>query len=164
MAEPTARVAFDANVLFYAHDTRDAEKRRRCAAILRAAMAGEGPFLTLQALGEFAHAVVRKGVLTRPEAARAARDWALVLGARGANEAAFDLALQWWAEERFAHWDALILATSLRAGATAFVSEDLADGMVVAGVEVVSPFAPDALERIAAHGLSVVEASGEGES
>ena len=73
---------------------------------------------------------------------------------------AFDLALQWCAEERFAYWDALILATSLKAGATAFVSEDLADGMVLGGVEVMSPFAPDALERIAAHGLSVPAAGG----
>lgn len=161
MGGPAGAVTFDANVLFYAHDARDAEKRRRCAAILRAAMAtGEGSFLTLQALGEFAHAVVRKGVLTRAQAARAARDWATVLGARAADEDAFDLALGWWAEERFAYWDALILATSLRAGATAFVSEDLADGMVVGGVEVVSPFAPDALERIAAHGLRVPAAGG----
>ena len=83
MAEPTASITFDANVLFYAHDARDAEKHRRCAAILRVAMAGDGSFLTLQALGEFAHAVVRKGVLARAEAARAARDWALVLGAQG---------------------------------------------------------------------------------
>ena len=161
-AGPGARVTFDANVLFYAHDGRDLDKQRRCAAILRTAMAGEGPFLTLQALGEFAHAVVRKGVLARAQAARAARDWATVLGARAADEDAFELALGWWAEERFAYWDALILATSLRAGATAFVSEDLADGTVVGGVEVVSPFAPDALRRIAAHGLSVAEAGGEG--
>lgn len=157
MPDPAGAVTFDANVLFYAHDARDDDKRRRCAAILRAAMAGEGSFLTLQALGEFAHAVVRKGVLTRPEAARAARDWATVLGARAASEDAFDLALQWWAEERFAYWDALIVATSRSAGVTAFVSEDLADGMVVDDVEVVSPFAPDALSRIAAHGLSVAE-------
>jgi predicted nucleic acid-binding protein len=81
-----------------------------------------------------------------------------VLGARAADEGAFELALQWWAEERFGYWDALILATSLRAGATAVVSEDLADGMILGGVEVVSPFAPDALDRIAVHGLRVAEA------
>lgn len=150
-------VSFDANVLFYAVDRRDAAKRARCRAVLRAAMAHEGAFLTLQALGEFAHAVVRKRVLTRREAATAARDWALVLGARPADEGCLDLALTWWAEERFSYWDALIVATCLRAGASALVTEDLADGTVIAGLEIVSPFAADALGRIAAHGLPVEE-------
>ena len=151
----TLTLTFDANVFFYAVDSRDREKHARCAAILRAAIAQSVGFVTLQALGEFSHAVVRKAVLSRREAAQAAKDWATVFDARSATPGAFDLALDWWADERLSYWDALLVATASKEGARACVSEDLRDGAVIGGVEIVSPFAASADGRLAACGLDL---------
>ena len=78
MSQNAGRITFDANIYFYAVDARDHAKQQRCGEFLRAAMEARVGFVTLQALGEFAHAVVRKKILTRIEAAQAARDWATI--------------------------------------------------------------------------------------
>lgn len=153
MDDVEPRVAFDANVFFYAVDKRAPKKHRACAALLQNAMAAEIGCVPLQALGEFAYAAVRKGVLTRPAAAAAARDWAVVFAVITASQEAFDLALDWWRDERLSYWDALLVATACKARVTALVTEDLSDGMVFAGVEVISPFAKDFEGRAAAHGV-----------
>ena len=100
MSQNAGRVTFDANIYFYSVDELDPVKHRRCDEILRAAMQARVGFVTLQALGEFAHAVVRKQVLTPKEAAQAARDWATVFEVETATIEAFELALDWWAGER----------------------------------------------------------------
>lgn len=109
----------------------------------------------LQSLGEFSSAVVRKNVLTRQEAASAARDWATVFALVTASPAAFDLALDWWSEERLAFWDALLVATVSKAAVTALVSEDMNDGAIFAAIEIINPFAKDLGVRLSAHGFEL---------
>lgn len=144
-------LTFDANILFYAGDGREPEKRDRAAALLRSAAGKGGAFLTLQALGEFAFAAVRKGLLARREAAGIARDWASVFDVKAADAEAFEIALDWWMEERLSYWDAMLVATAAKAGATALVTEDLRDGAVIGGVEFINPFAKGADKRLKAH-------------
>lgn len=146
-------LTFDANVLFYAVDHRDERKQNRSAGILRSAADHEDCFITIQALGEFAHAVVRQAVLSRSVAAQTAQDWALIFEPIAATPAAFETALTWWRQERLSYWDAMLVATVADAGATALVSEDLQDGASWAGVEVINPFAMDADDRLRSHGL-----------
>jgi len=148
-------ITFDANILFHAGDERARDKRQRSAELLRAAASQNNAFLTLQALGEFALAAVRKGLLNRVEAARVARDWSGAFEIRSADASAFETALEWWADERLSYWDALFVATASKAGATACVSEDLHDGATIGGVEVINPFSTSAAGRLAVHGLKV---------
>lgn len=142
---------FDANILFYAGDARDPEKRECATALLKAAAADGGAFLTLQALGEFAFAAVRKRLLSRRQAADVARDWASVFDVKTADSGAFEVALDWWREERLSFWDSMLVATAAKAGATALVTEDLADGAVIGGVEFINPFVKGADKRLKAH-------------
>ena len=151
-------LTFDANVLFYAVDHRDGDKHKRCQGILRAAAAGSEAFLTLQALGEFCNATARKRVLPRAVALQVVRDWASMFAVHAADAGALDLCLPWWAEERLSYWDALLVATASTGGATAMISEDLQDGAVVGGVEIISPFVKDVAARVAVHGLKLAEA------
>lgn len=144
-------LTFDANILFYAGDDRDSQKRDRAAALLRSAAAKGGAFLTLQALGEFVFAAVRKGLLSRREAAGIARDWASVFDVKAAGADAFEIALDWWMEERLSYWDAMLVATAAKAGATALITEDLSDGAVIGGVEFINLFAKGADKRLKAH-------------
>jgi predicted nucleic acid-binding protein len=145
------RVAFDANIFFYAVDHKDAEKQRRCAGLLDAALDAGVGCVPLQALGEFCYAAVRKKVLTRRQAAAAAKDWACVFETLAASERAFELALDWWGDERLSFWDALLVATGAQSGMTAIVSEDMRDGMVLGGVEIINPFTADLKKRLVAH-------------
>jgi predicted nucleic acid-binding protein len=155
MAGDAPRVAFDANIFFYAVDHKDAEKHRRCTGLLNEAMDMGVGCAPLQALSEFCYAAVRKKVLTRRQAAAAANDWACVFETLAASERAFELALDWWGDERFSFCDALLVATAVQAGMTAIVSEDTNDGMVLGGVEIISPFAADLKKRLAAHSFSI---------
>lgn len=154
MAEDLARIAFDANIFFYAVDQRDAEKHRRCVDILNAAADAGLGCAALQALGEFCYAVARKGMLTRREAAAAAKDWASVFEPIAASERAFDAALHWWSEERLSWWDALLVATAAQAGVTALISEDLHDGAIYDGVEIINPFVSGAGSRLSVHAFN----------
>lgn len=155
MAGDAPRVAFDANVFFYAVDHKDAAKHRRCAGLLDTAMGAGVGCAPLQALSEFCYAAVRKKVLTRRQAAAAANDWACVFETLAASERAFGLALDWWGDERLSWWDALLLATAAQSGMTAIVSEDMSDGMVLGGVEIINPFTADLKKRLAAHSFSI---------
>jgi len=152
-SDPRRRITFDANILFYSGDDRDPEKRALSAKLLGAAAERETGILTVQALGEFVNAAVRKALLDRRSAVAVARDWAAAFDVCAADAEAFDLALDWWAEERLPYWDALLVATAAKAGATACVSEDFNDGAVYGGVEIINPFANAAAKRLAAHGL-----------
>jgi predicted nucleic acid-binding protein len=155
MSEDAPRVAFDANIFFYAVDHKDAEKHRRCSGILDAAMEAGIGCAPLQALGEFCYAAVRRKVLTRRQAAAAANDWACVFETLAASGSAFELALAWWGDERLSYWDSLLLSTAAQSGMTAIVSEDMSDGMVLGGVEIISPFTADLKKRLAVHSFSI---------
>lgn len=155
MAGDAPRVAFDANIFFYAVDHKDAEKHRRCAGLLNAAMDAGVGCAPLQALGEFCYASVRKKVLTRRQAAAAAKDWACVFETLAASGRAFELALDWWGDERLSWWDALLVSTAAQSGMTAIVSEDMSDGMVLGGVEIINPFTVSLKKRLATHSFSI---------
>jgi len=155
MTGDAPRVAFDANIFFYAVDHKDAEKHRRCAALLDAAVDAGVGCAPLQALGEFCYAAVRKKVLTRRQAAAAAKDWACVFETLAASERSFELALDWWGDERLSWWDALLVSTAAQSGMTAIASEDMIDGTVHGGVEIINPFTADLKKRLAAHSFSI---------
>ena len=148
-------ISLDTNILFYAYDAVVPAKHELSARILEAAAAQKAAFFTLQVLGEFAFAAVRKGLLDRTEASAALRDWVCIFDVAEATAADVDVALDLWSTERCSYWDAVLIATSARAGATALVTEDLADGTVVLGVEILNPFKPGYGERLARHGLQM---------
>jgi predicted nucleic acid-binding protein len=72
-----------------------------------------------------------------------------------ASGSAFELALAWWGDERLSYWDSLLLSTAAQSGMTAIVSEDMSDGMVLGGVEIISPFTADLKKRLAVHSFSI---------
>ncbi len=148
------RLTFDANIFFYAVEHSAGPKHAQCAAILTAAMHQQAGFSLLQALGEFAYATVRKGVLTRDEAEGAVRDWALTLPLMAADGTVLDPLFSLWERQKLSFWDAHLVAAASQAGATGLVSEDMHDGAVHGGVEIINPFADNAATRLAIHGLT----------
>jgi predicted nucleic acid-binding protein len=133
----------DTNVLVYAYDPTDADKRQRAIAVLeRLAALGSGA-LSAQVLGEFFVTVTRKipSPLTVAEAERSVisyvRSWrvfdltetVVLEGVRGVGR------------HGLAYWDALVWAAAKLNGVANVLSEDFQDGALIEGVRFRDPFA-----------------------
>ena len=138
------RPFLDTNVLVYAFDEGEAEKRAVALGLIREHLEeGEG-MLSLQVLREFYVSVRR---LSRPlsvtEAQEAleifagfspaAENWTIVVGAVSRSR-----------ELMLSFWDALILEAALRGGANTLLTEDLQHGQRIEGLTVVNPFLENA--------------------
>ncbi len=136
----TDRFFIDTNVLVYANDASNPEKKGRAREILGEALSSRRACLSTQVLQEFFVAATRKlGVEPRNARAQVARlssleivliDTDLVLGA-------IDLHVL----HRLSFWDSLIINAAAAARCTVLYTEDLNAGQVLNGVKVVNPFA-----------------------
>jgi len=134
------RPFFDTNVLVYAFDEGEAEKRAVALRLIREHLVeGEG-MLSVQVLREFYVSVRR---LSRPLSVAeaetaleifarfspATEDWRMVVGAVRRSR-----------EFMLSFWDALILEAALRGGADTLLTEDLQHGQRIEGLTVENPF------------------------
>ena len=135
-----ARVFVDTNVLIYAFDIDSGRKRDVAAAILRELWEQRSGSLSMQVLQEFYTNVTRKlaSPLPRKEARAVVNhfsQWCIDTGT-GEILKAFSIEDQ----SKISFWDALIVASAVKAGATRILSEDLNAGQIIAGVKIENPF------------------------
>ena len=134
-------VAFDTNVLVYAVDRRESDRRLAASRLIERALRGQHGVLILQTLVEF-FAVTTGKLKARPEDSLRFLDrLRTVLAVRAANERDFDRATAGEAQG-LVFWDALLWATADRIGVRYLLSEDFQDGRVLGGVTFVNPFEP----------------------
>ena len=129
----------DTNILVYAAGVGTAEDRARkqlpAIEALRAVRATGA--VSLQVLGEYGHALVRRGVDptdVRDQVAVLARDWPVLADDAGALTAALDGLLA----HRLSYWDAVIWATAKQHGLRRILSEDGPSGATLGGIEYIS--------------------------
>jgi predicted nucleic acid-binding protein len=158
MSADAPRFTLDANVLVYTVDRRAGARRAIVLEILDRA-ATRDCWLMLQAISEFYAAATRKGLLERRKAAELASAWLTVFPTATASPDGVRAALADAASGRMSYYDGLIVATAAEAGCGAILSEDMADGARFGGVEIVNPFAGDALSARAAALLGSGEAA-----
>jgi len=135
-------VITDTNILVYAADNREPDKRDRAHDVL-ARLAGERRgVLTAQILGEYFDAITRKAAFRQNPLSAALRiaeyrrDFAVLdTTADVIEEAARGVCVH-----GFAYYDAQIWATARYAGIGVVLTEDFEDGRVVEGVYFVDPF------------------------
>ncbi len=131
----------DTNVLIYAHDA-DAQAKHEAAKTILGALWGErSGVLSTQVLQEFYVNVTRK--MSRPISKESAR---LVVSSYAiwcidTTPAEIATAFRIEDEYRIGFWDALIVATALKSGASRILSEDLNAGQMIAGIRIENPFA-----------------------
>jgi predicted nucleic acid-binding protein len=131
----------DTNVILYAYDTSAAEKREQARALLRRLWdSGEGA-VSIQVLQELFVNLTRKIVpsLTITDAREIVADmatWQVVAPTSTDVLEAIDGAARW----QVSFWDAMVLTTALKAGASVIWSEDLNDGQAYDGLVVRNPF------------------------
>ena len=127
------RYTFDANILFYSLDARNADKHSRARRIIGLADARR-VIILLQTLGELASAVSKRSPHLLPQAENL-----IYLKARGipAKEAE---ALLIHSQHKLQFWDSVLWATARRAGCTTLFSENMQDGRTIGGVTIRNPF------------------------
>ena len=129
----------DTHILLYSisRDPAEAIKRERAIALLDR----DGGALSVQVLQEFYVNVTRK--IPRPLSKESAR---LVVSSYAVwcidtTPGEMSNAFQIEDASKIGFWDALIVASALKNGATRILSEDLNPGQMIAGIRIENPFA-----------------------
>lgn len=139
MSGDSSRFALDTNILVYSVQRDAGEKHLTASRIVDAAV-DAGCYLTLQAVSEFFAAVTRKRIMPYQSAGELASNWLTLFQCVAASANTIRTALADTIAGRASYWDALLVATAAEAGCTLILSEDMANGARLGGVEIHNPF------------------------
>ena len=130
----------DTNVLIYAHDLDAQSKYDSARRILRELWNERSGVLSPQVLQEFYVNVTRKikRPLNKPTARQVVSSYAIWCVNTTPSDIAVAFRIE--GEHRIGFWDALIIASAIKSGATRILSEDLNNGQTIAGIRIESPF------------------------
>src|SRR4051794_33920305 len=135
------RFTLDTNLLVYSVDGKSGTRHNLAIEILDQAI-GKDCRLTLQSLSEFYVAVSRKRIIRAANAAAQVNDWMAAFSCVAASASAVKSALAMSLAGQASYWDALLVTTAAEAGCTVILTEDMANGAILAGVEIHNPFDP----------------------
>lgn len=135
------RTFIDTNVLVYAHDVDAHEKHEIANAVLRELWTEHTGVLSMQVLQEFYVNVTRKipSPLPKDLARRVVDSYSI--WCMETTPAEISAAFRIEDESRIGFWDALIVSSAAKSGASRLLSEDLSAGQRIAGVLIENPFA-----------------------
>ena len=134
------RTFLDTNVLVYSVDTAEPEKRRIARALLRER--ADELVLSAQVLSEFYWVTTRRlrEPLTSEQASTAVETFAelpvVSIDARLVRDA-----IETSRQNQVSYWDGLILVAAREGRCDVLLTEDLAHGSTIGGVQIESPFA-----------------------
>ena len=130
----------DTNVLIYAHDVDAKAKREVAKNALRELWNHRTGVLSVQVLQEFYVNVTRK--IASPLPKEAARLVVNTYSTWCVETTAAEIAAAFRIEDesQIGFWDALIVASAAKAGATRLLTEDMNSQQLIAGVRVENPF------------------------
>ena len=132
----------DTNVLIYAHDVDTKAKHEAAKSVLRELWSERTGVLSMQVLQEFYVNVTRKIASPLPKDVARAVVNSYSIWCIDATPAEIAAAFRIEDESRIGFWDALIVASALKCGATRILSEDLNAQQKISGVQIQNPFAP----------------------
>ena len=133
------RVTIDSNIVIYAFDPTDPKKHTASIAIM-AAMTAVQSVLPMQCLAEFYSVATRKNYLTPERASMIADEFIETLTIVPAELADFAAARELHRIHGVQTFDAMLLATSIRAGCQIFLSEDMQHQRRFGEMTVINPF------------------------
>lgn len=138
-------ISADTNIFVYAVDDRDPLGRQPVAqAVVLRLTALQHP-IALQVVGELQNVLRRRLKLPPHLAMQQARNIFATFPNFTYDAGCVEIALGQAAAGRYSYWDALLLTACSRAGITTLLSEDMRDGSVFLGVQIVNPFSPQGL-------------------
>jgi predicted nucleic acid-binding protein len=134
------RTFVDSNILIYAHDVDAKSKHEIGRSILAELWRQRMGVLSMQVLQEFYVNVTRKiAVPLSKDAARVVVN-SYAIWCVETTPAEISSAFRIEDESRIGFWDALIIASAVKCGASRILSEDLNAGQTIAGVRIENPF------------------------
>src|SRR5581483_1250965 len=136
----TEKVFVDSNVLIYAHDVDAGTKYRVANSLLRQLWENRTGVLSVQVLQEFYANITHKVAKPLPltEARMVVDEYSRWCIETTPNDLATAFRIE--DEARISFWDALIVASALKRGATRILSEDFSSGQRIAGIVIENPF------------------------
>ena len=143
------KIALDSNILSYAEGINDPERQslaHDCLAQLDFAEVA----IPIQVLGELYRVLVRKGGYSDGVAREIVSQWRDLGHPLETGQGAFQAALDLAAEHHLQIWDAIILSVCAEAGCACLLSEDMQDGFVWRGVEIINPLTTEGSSRLQA--------------
>lgn len=135
------RTFFDTNVLVYAFDCDELERRKKALSLLEREAARGRALLSTQVLEEFYVAVTRK--LKRPLGEEAAEQATRHLARFAVVVIDPQLVFRGIVRSRVSRlsfWDSLILESAMEGKAEVLYTEDMQHGQEVDGIRIVNPF------------------------
>ena len=135
-----ARAFVDTNVLIYAHDLDASAKRGIAKGVLAELWRERTGVLSVQVLQEFYVNVTRKisTPLSKDSARLVVDSYAIWCVETTPNEISAAFRIE--DESGIGFWDALIVSSAAKSGATRILSEDLSAGQRIAGILIENPF------------------------
>jgi predicted nucleic acid-binding protein len=140
MNSMSAKTTIDTNVLIYAHDVDAGAKHQAAKTVLRDLWSEHTGLLSVQVLQEFYVNVTRKipSPLSKDLPRLVVSSYAIWCAETHPAEIASAFRIE--DESRIGFWDALIVSSALKNGATRILSEDLNAGQRIAGILIENPF------------------------
>lgn len=135
-----ARVFFDTNVIVYAQDSSEPEKKLRAQEIVKDAILNDSGVVSPQVMGEMYVILVKKLGLDKAVAAAEVHrltDFHVI----DISSSLVLRAIEMQDEFQLSYWDSLIIAAAEFASCDTVWSEDLNDGQRYGSVTVRNPFA-----------------------
>jgi predicted nucleic acid-binding protein len=131
----------DTNVLIYAHDLDAHGKHEIARTVLRELWSDRTGVLSMQVLQEFYVNVTRKipSPLSKDLARSVVSSYSIWCVETTPAEIAAAFRIE--DESRIGFWDALIVSSAAKSGATRLLSEDFNTGQRIAGILIENPFA-----------------------
>lgn len=142
--ETSCMNAVDTNVLVYAFDADDPVKRGKATSLITNLVRASETVLLWQVACEFIATVRRweaKGRVSSPDATAYTMEmlsyFPLALPVANVIPRSFDLTVRF----SLSHWDSLLIAAAIEAGADTLYTEDLQAGAIYDRLTIVNPFA-----------------------
>src|SRR6266568_5399650 len=130
----------DTNVLIYAHDIDAGPKHEIAKSVIRELWSNRAGLLSTQVLQEFYVNVTRKIACPLPKVSARAVIHSYASWCIENTLVDISTAFRIEDESQIGFWDALIIASAAKGGATRLISEDLNSGQTVMGVLIENPF------------------------
>jgi predicted nucleic acid-binding protein len=136
----SGKTFIDTNVLIYAHDKDAVRKYEIAKAVLRELWSERTGVLSMQVLQEFYVNVTRKIATPLPKDLARGVVNSYAIWCMETTSAEISAAFQIEDESGISFWDALIVSSAAKSGASRILSEDLNAGQRIAGIPIENPF------------------------
>jgi len=136
----SGKTFIDTDILIYAHDLDAPAKNEIAKAVLRELWSERTGVLSVQVLQEFYANVTRKiaSPLSKDSARSVVSSYAIWCMETTPTEISAAFRIE--DESRIGFWDALIVSSAVKSGATRILSADLNAGQRIAGILIENPF------------------------